>query len=224
MALPICLEAVIRLFFELVRFFLGDVTLIFKSGFFDYLEVGLPVMLSRLWFLAIFVVIMLVFRQDFMRNLVILSIPAVINFFSDAANVLPGGQFIGVPGTILGVFVSATAWAFLVLSNPRIHPLLRLVAVPGMMVLGAINAIQPASFVGDILAFVGFTYMAEIAAFLAFIVIGVIVIISPPFICGSVNKVLVVIEGFRYEGFGGAWSALWSIFIFFRNKAFQINR
>jgi len=221
MTINICLEAFIRLFFELIRFFLGDVSLIFRSGFFAYLEVGLPVMISRLWLIFLFVVIIIVFRTDFIRNLVILSVPAAINSFSDIVNLIPGGQFIGVPGVMLGVFVSAIAWAFLVLSNDKIHPFLRVAAAPIMMALGAINAAQPASIIGDGIAFLGFTYMAEIAAFSMFIILGLIVLVSPTFICSAINKVLMVISSYRYEGVVGAWSTMFSAFLFIKNKALK---
>lgn len=223
MALNICLEAFIRLFFEIIRFLFGDVSLIFRSSFFAYLEVGLPVMISRLWLIFIFVVIILVFRQPFMRNLVILSIPAAMNSFSDFMNILPTGisQIIGIPIAFLGIFVSAIAWGFLVLSNEKIHPLLRISAAPIMMILGAANAAQPVSIVGDAIAFLGFTYMAEIAAFAMFIIMGLIVLASPTFICSAVNKVLMVISGYRYEGVVGAWSTIWSCLIFIPKKVFS---
>lgn len=215
MAINICFEAFIRLFFEFVRFFFGDVTLIFREGFFSYLDVGVPVMVSRLWLIFLFVGITLVFRTDFIRNIVILSIPAFLNLFSDMTSI------IGTPVMILSIFVSAVAWAVLVLSNEKIHPLLRVAAAPVMMVLGGINAVQPFSIAGDVTVFFAFTYMAEIAAFSTFIILGLIILVSPTFICSALNKALVIIESYRYEGIIGAWSTMFSAFLFIKNKALR---
>ncbi len=222
MALNICIEAVIRLFFEIIRVLLGDITLIWRGGYF---ETELPYLVSTLKWVFIFTLLTMLVKNNLFQKLLIVGIPAVVNLFIDALGLIPYvGTSLSVGVGIVGVPISALAWAFILWTDEEVHPLLRVFATPGIMIAAAINAVQPLSIIGDLGYAVAFTYLAEIMAFLGVVFIGAIVGLSvylqSTFICSAINWALSKWETIRYEGWG---AAIFGCLVFIRNKVVNIK-
>lgn len=214
----ICLEALIRLLFEIVRVLFGDVTLIWRGG---YLETEIPALLSTLKWILFFTLIAMVTKNRLLKNLIILGVPAVFSLLIDGLSLIPYiGTFFSISIGIVGVPISALAWAFVLWTDDQVHWLLRLFATPGIMICAAINAVQPISIGGDLGFAVAIAYMPELMAFLAVIFIGVVIILSPTFLCSALNWVLVKWETIRYAG----WKvAILGCLVFIRNKVIKIK-
>lgn len=212
----ICLEALIRLFFEIVRVLFGDVTLIWKGG---YLASELPALLSTLKWIMVFTVIAMLSKNHLIKKLLIVSIPSLVGLLSFIPYV---GNFLAIAAGIATARVVVISWAFVLWSDDRIHPLLRFFATPGVMIAAALNAVFPFSSTFGNLGYAFFAgYLPEVAAFLAIIFTGVAIVVRPTFLCSAVNSVLILWETVRYEGWT---SALFSCFIAVRNKALTIKR
>lgn len=218
MALNVCLEAVIRLFFEIVRVLFGDVTLIWRGGYFD---TELPYLLSTLKWVFVFTLLAMLVKNNLFQKLLIVGIPAVVNLLIDSLGLIPYiGSFFSVGAGIVGVPISALAWAFVLWTDDHVHWLLRIFATPGIMVCAAINAVQPVSFAGDFGFAIAIAYVPEIMAFLGVVVMGILVAISPEWMCSTVNWTLVKWETIRYEGL---WSAVIGCLVVIRNKAVDVK-
>lgn len=222
MALNVCLEAVIRLFFEIIRVLFGDVTLLWRGGYF---ETQLPYLVSTLKWVFIFTLLTMLVKNNLFQKLLVVGIPAVVNLLIDAFGLIPYvGTIISTGIGIVGVPISALAWAFVLWTDEEIHPLLRFFATPGIMIAAAINAVQPLSIIGDLGYAVAFAYIAEIMAFLGVIFSGAIVGLSmylqTTFICSAINWALSKWETIRYEG----WSAaIFGCLVFIRNKVINVK-
>lgn len=214
----ICLEALIRLFFEIVRVLFGDVTLIWQGS---YLESELPALLSTLKWILFFTILAMVVKNKTLRNVIVIGVPAVVNLSIDALGLIPYiGSFFAIGVGIAGVPIAALAWAFVLWVDDKVHPLLKIFATPGVMLCAAVNAVQPASVFGDFGFALALSYAPEIVAFFGIIAIGIIIVISPTWLCSALNKVLIVWEGIRYEGWKAA--VLGSL-VFVKNKAVNIR-
>lgn len=215
MALNICLEALIRLFFEIVRVLFGNITLIWKGG---YLASELPSLLSTLKWVMIFAVVAMVSKNHLIRKLIIVGIPSLIGLLSYIPLI---GNFLAIAAGIAAARVVVVSWVFVLWSDERIHPLLKFFATPGVMICAALNAVFPYTSTFGNLGYAFFMgYLPEIGAFLAIVFMGVSVIASPTSLCSALNWVLIQWEVIRYEG----WTtALLSCFMFIRNKAFKIR-
>ena len=197
----ICIEALIRLFFEIIRVLFGDVTLIGES----YLDTQLPALLSTLKWILLFTILSMLVRNQVLKKILIVGIPAVFGSLIDLLGLIPFvGGFLSVGVGIAGIPIAVLAWCFVLWVDDRVHPLLRVFATPGIMICAAINAVQPVSIAGDLGFALAVGYMPELMAFLSLIVISVIIIISPTFLCSALNKVLILWESIRYEGWKAA--------------------
>ena len=218
MDVNICLESLIRLFFEIVRVLFGDVTLLWRG---DYFESELPALISTLKWVFLFAFIAMFIHNQLMRKLLIVGIPAVFNFLIDSLSAIPFvGTFFSVGVGIVGAPIAALAWSFALWTDDNVHPLLRLFATPGIMVLAAVNAVQPISIVGDLGYAFAFAYFAEILSFLSIVFVGIIILFNPTFLCSVLNGTLVKWETIRYEGWG---AAVFGCLVFIKNKAIKIR-
>jgi len=213
----ICLEALIRLFFEIIRVLFGDVTLI-GAG---YLDSQLPALLSTLKWILFFTILSMVVKNQVLKKLIIIGVPAIFSLLIDLLGLIPYvGTFFSVGVGIAGVPIAALAWAFVLWVDDRVHWLLRVFATPGIMICAAINAVQPVSIAGDFGFALAIAYMPELMAFLGIIFIGVMMILTPTWLCTPLNWVLVKWETIRYEGWG---AAIFGCLLLIRNKAIQIK-
>lgn len=222
MALNVCLEAVIRLFFEIIRVLFGDVTLLWRGGYF---ETQLPYLISTLKWVFVFTLLAMLVKNNLAQKLLIVGIPAAVNLLIDGLGLIPYvGTFLSTGAGIVGVPISALAWAFVLWTSEEVHPLLRVFATPGIMIVAAINAVQPLSIIGDMGYAVAFVYIAEIMAFLGVIFVGAVVGLSvyfeTTFVCSMINWALVKWETIRYEGWG---AAIFSCLVFIRNKVINVK-
>jgi len=218
MAVNICLEALLRLFFEILRVLFGNVTLLWKGGYF---ESELPYLISTCKWIFVFVLIAALVKNHTLRNLLIVGIPATFNLLIDTLNLIPFvGTFFSIGAGIIGVPIAALAWSFALWIDDRVHPLLRIFATPGIMILAAVNAVWPTSIFGDLGYALLSGFLPEISAFIGLIVIGVITILNPTFLCSAINKVLLKWETIRYEGWG---AAIFGCFFLIKNKAIEIR-
>lgn len=210
----ICLEALIRLFFEIVRVLFGDVTLIWQGS---YLDSELPALLSTLKWILFFAILAMVVKNKTLRNVIVIGVPAVVNLSIDALSLIPFvGSFFAFGFGIAGVPIAVLAWAFVLWIDDQVHPLLKIFATPGVMFCAAFNTIHPVSLVGDFGFALALSYAPELVAFFCMIAISIPIVISPAWLCSALNKVLVIWEGIRYEGWK---AALLSSLVFFKNKA-----
>lgn len=214
----ICIEALIRLFFEIMRVLFGDVSLLWRGGYFD---TQIPALISTLKWILFFTILSMIVKNQFLKKVLIIGIPAVFSLLIDGLSVIPYvGTLFSIGVGIAGVPISALAWAFVLWVDDRVHPLLRIFATPGIMICAAINAVQPVSIAGDFGFAVAVAYMPELMAFLSIIFIGVLMIFSPTWLCSSINWVLVKWETIRYEG----WSAaIFGCLMLIRNKVVQVK-
>lgn len=218
MALNICLEALIRLLFEIVRVLFGDVTLIWNGG---YLDSELPALLSTLKWVLFFTVLAMFTKNRLLKNILVIGVPAAFSLLVDGLNLIPYvGTFFAVGAGIAGIPIAALAWAFVLWTDDKVHPLLRIFATPGIMVCAAINAVQPVSFAGDFGFAIAIAYVPEIMAFLGVVVMGILIALSPEWMCSTVNWTLVKWETIRYEGWG---AAIFGCLVFIRNKAVDVK-
>lgn len=218
MALNICLEALIRLLFEITRVLFGDVTLIWRGG---YLDSELPALLSTLKWVLFFTILAMVTKNRLLRNILVVGVPAAFGLLVDFLNFIPYvGTFFAVGAGIAGMPISALAWAFVLWVDEDVHWLLRVFATPGIMICAAINAVWPTSVVGDLGFAVALAYAPEIVAFFGVVAMGIIIAVSPAWLCSILNRVLVLWEAIRYEGL---WSAVIGCLVVIRNKAVELK-
>ncbi len=225
MALNICLEAIIRLFFEVIRVLFGDVTIIFKSsniiaGLVEYLGSQIPALISTLKWIFIFILISMLSKNQLLKKVIILGIPFLVGLLSYIPFI---GNLLAVGAGILTMRIVVISWVFVLWSDDRIHWLLRIFATPGVMIIAALNAVFPYTSVFGNLGYAFLTsYVPEVAAFLFIVVMGLIFIISQSWtgLCEVLNFVLVKWETIRYEGWG---AAIFGCLVFIRNKVVNVK-
>ncbi|MBL7100826.1 MAG: hypothetical protein ISS23_02620 [Nanoarchaeota archaeon] len=214
MDLNVCLEVLIRLFFEIIRVLFGNITLLWKGG---YLESEIPALLSTLKWIFFFTILTVIVKNRVLKNLFIIGVPAAFSFLIDLFGLIPFvGTFFSVGVGIAGIPIAALAWAFVLWTDEKVHPLLRFFATPGIMICAAINAVQPFSIVGDFSFALAIAYVPEIMAFFGIVFVGIVIILSPTFLCSILNSVLVKWADIRYEGL---WSAVIGCLVVIKNKA-----
>jgi len=216
MGVHICIEALIRLFFEIIRVLFGNVTLLWKGGYF---ETELPALLSTAKWVFIFILITMLVKNKFFRNILVIGIPAAINLLIDMLGMIPFiGTFLSIGVGIAGAPIAALGWAFVLWTDQEIHPLMRVAATPGIMILAAINAVQPFSIFGDLGYAVVITKVPIIAGVGGIAFIGIVIAIGIDSLCALLNYTLKKWEAIRYEGFV---SAILSCFILIKNKIYK---
>ncbi len=215
MALNICLEAVIRLLFEISRVLFGDITLLWKGGYF---ATEIPALLSTLKWVFVFALVSMLSKNQLLKKFIILGIPFLVGLLSFIPFI---GGLLAVGAGILTMRIVVMAWVFVLWSDDRVHWLLRIFATPGVVIFAALNAVFPYTSVFGNLGYAFLMgYLPEIAAFLFLVVSGLIIIISPSFLCGTLNSVLKTWEAVRYEGWG---AAIFGCLVFIRNKAVNVK-
>ena len=215
MPLNICLEALIRLFFEVIRVLFGDVTLLWKGGYFD---TQLPALISTLKWVFVFTLVSMLSKNPLWKKIIILAIPFLVGLLSYIPFI---GGILSVGAGILTMRIVVMSWVFVMWSDESIHWLLKIFATPGVVVFAALNAVFPYTSVFGNLGYAFLMgYLPEIAAFLFLVISGLLIIISPSFICNALNSVLQIWESIRYEG----WTtAIFGCLIFIKNKAVNIK-
>jgi len=216
MALPVCLEVVIRLLLALARFLFGDVSLIWKEGVSEYLVVGLPTMFSNAVFFALIIIVGIFFKQAKIRNAILFGLPAVINAAIDFGAPVSGG--LTQAFALFGAFVTAICWAAVALFDEQMNPVMRFAAIPAMVILGFINSLWPISIIGDAIGYLGFTFLAEFMGIIVLVIFGALIIFSPSFVCGTANEYLIFAADWRNQGFWGAITMLFGILFFVPKK------
>ncbi|MBM3199313.1 hypothetical protein FJZ53_00125 [Candidatus Woesearchaeota archaeon] len=219
MALQVCVEALIRLFFEIIRVLFGDITLLWRGGYFD---TQIPYLISTLKWILFFTILAMMVKNAKLRAFLIICVPVAVNLLIDSLGAIPFiGTALSVGVGIAGAPITALAWAFILWVDDRVHWALRIFATPGIMLAGAIVATLPYfSAPIDIGYAAGVAFAPEIMAFLGLAVIGVIIIISPTGMCSALNWSLQKWEAIRYEG----WSAaVFGCLVLIRNKAISIK-
>jgi len=225
MALNVCLEAIIRLFFEIVRVLFGDVTIIFKSGNIitglgAYFYSQTPALLSTLKWVFVFILVSMLSKNELLKKMIILSIPFLVGLLSYIPFI---GKFLAVGAGILTMRIIVISWVFVLWSDERVHWLLRLFATPGVVIIAALNAVFPYTSVFGNLGYAFLiSYVPEVAAFLFLVVIGLIFIFASSWtgLCEVVNFVLIKWETVRYEGWG---AAIFGCLVFIRNKVVNVK-
>ena len=187
MALPICAETGIRLFLEILKFLGFDPTAA------AYIDLG--AMLGAIKWVFLFLIVKVLIKNRLAATAVIASIPMTFNLVGSFLGLIP---FVGWLFTIffglVAAGVSAIAWSIIILTDDRINILLRIIALPGMMILGAVNALLP--FIGiatSIGAAALFAYIPYLMIGISLMLYGLIVYLSPAFLCGAMNNVIALI-------------------------------
>ncbi|MBU4501846.1 MAG: hypothetical protein KKA79_04585 [Nanoarchaeota archaeon] len=218
MPINICIEALLRLFFEIIRVLFGDITLLWRGGYF---ETQLPALISTFKWIFLFAIMTVLVQNRLIRKALIVMIPEFINLMIDLLGIIPFiGPFLSIGAGVIGAPIAALAWAFALWTDEHVHPMLRLFATPGVMILAAVNAIHPFSIFGGAAYVVAFTFAAEIMAFLCIGLIGLIIILSPTFLCNFINGALKTWEEIRYEGWK---AAIFGSFMLVKNKAIYLR-
>ena len=217
MPLNICLEALIRLFFEIVRVLFGDVTLIGNS----YLDSELPHLISTLKWVFFFTLVAMLSKNPWIKKGLIIGIPSIIGLVKIPLSFIPFiGPFLSVGAGLASAPIVVISWLFILWIDDKIHPLLKVFATPGIMICAALNSVFPTSIFGNL----GYVFLMgalpEITAFFGLLVIGFIIILSPTFICSFVNRTLELWAAIRYEGF---WAAIVSCLVIIKNKAIKFR-
>ncbi len=193
----ICLEALIRLFLEVLRSLFGDITLLWKGG---YLSSELPTLISTLKWIFFFTVVAMLTKSRIFRTMIIVGVPSFVNLIIDKLNLIPHiGSIISFIGGIALAPITALAWAYALLIDEEINPFLRIAATPGIMILAAINTIHPLTILGDISFILASGFIPQIIAFTTIGLIGLIIFLSPSFLCIVINKVLKLWSSWRYS-------------------------
>ncbi|MDP2906626.1 MAG: hypothetical protein Q8O03_01685 [Nanoarchaeota archaeon] len=225
MALNICLEAIIRLFFEVIRVLFGDVTIIFKSaniiaGLGEYFYSQTPALVSTLKWIFIFILVSMLSKNELLKKMIILGIPFLVGLLSYIPFI---GGYLAVGAGILTMRIVVISWVFVLWSDERVHPLLRAFATPGVMIIAALNAVFPYTSVFGNLGYAFLTsYAPEVAAFLFVVIMGLLFILTSSWtwLCELVNFVLIKWETIRYEGWA---AAIFGCLVFIRNKVVNVK-
>jgi hypothetical protein len=188
MALPVCAEAGIRLLLETLKFLGLDPSAPFY--------VDLRTMLGAIKWLFIFLIIKVLVKHKLISNSLIVGIPAMLNMVATGIAAIP---FIGIIGSaitwlVVGSISSAItslAFGIILLTDERINLALRLIALPGMMMLGAMSgALIGLGVVGDVFIVIIMSYVPYAVIALSIAISGLIFFLSPGFLCELVNKAL----------------------------------
>ncbi|MEM4245148.1 MAG: hypothetical protein QXR60_03015, partial [Candidatus Nanoarchaeia archaeon] len=195
MALNICVEALIRLLFEIINFVFGDITLIFRGhpeAFWDVLQE----LLKTIVWIFIFFMIKTMIKNRFVARAIIVGVPTLLVFLANAVSGFVA-SLIGTPvlGAIVGFLfssplmiisglLSALAWGFLAISDETVPMYLRFVGLPGMIVLGFVSgAIGPFGFLLSAGVIVGVSMAARIVIPLSTLIVLLVTFWSPTFFC-----------------------------------------
>lgn len=205
MALNICVEALIRLLFEIINYMFGDITLLFRGHPEALWTVVLPELLRTVVWIFIFFLVRYLMKINFLANTVIIGIPVLLQFLS---GILVGIPIIGwlFAGTIYvtAAILSAVAWGFLAITDETVPLYLRFVGLPGMMILGAISGlVGPFGLLMDAGAIVALSTIARIIVPLSTLIVLLLTFWSPTWFCETLNSSLKLLANVRQEGLVG---------------------
>lgn len=213
MALNICIEAMIRLFLEIINFIFGDITLLFRGHPEALWTIVLPEMLKTIAWVFIFYLIKYIARSRIVSYILIIGLPLVLTWIAHAlstfiasliATPLIGavvGFVIASPLLMVSGLLSAVAWGFLAITDDTVPLYLRIVGMPGMMVLGLIaGSIGPFGWLMAAGAVAGLTVAAGVIIPLSTLAVILITWWSPSFFCEKLNSTLKLLENIRQEG------------------------
>lgn len=221
MALNICVEAVIRLFFEIINFVFGDVTLLFRGHPEALWTVVLPETLRTIVWVVVFYLVKHFVRIRIVANAIIITIPLLLQLAAGALAAIPfiGWLFAGAVAVTAGV-IAAIAWGFLTITDETVPAYLRIVGLPGMMVLGFISGIiGPLGIVMGMGAVAGLAFIANIVIPLSTLAVVVLTWWSPTWFCEMLNTSLKVLANIRQEGLvEGIEQSLYAIPFLIKNK------
>ncbi len=202
MALNICVEALIRLIFEIINYVFGDVTLLFRGHPEAFWTVVLPELLRTISWIFIFFLIKYLVKVKLLANLIIIGIPIVLKLIATAFAAIPiiGWLFSGAI-LVTSAILSAIAWGFITITEDEVPFYLRVVGLPGMMVLGAVSgAIGVFGMVIDAGAIVALSTIARWVIPGSTLVVLLLTLWSPTWFCEMLNGSLKIIANVRQEG------------------------
>lgn len=225
MALSICVEALIRLFLEIINFVFGDVTLIFTGhpeAFWDVLQE----LLRTISWVFIFFLVRYLVKVKVLANAIIIGIPMLLTLVATALAAIPiiGWIFSGATLIASGI-LSALAWGFIALTDETVPLYLRFVGLPGMMLLGAIaGVIGPFGFLMSAGAIAALSTIAKIVIPLSTLIVLLLTFWSPTWFCETLNSTLKLMENVRQEGVvGGIRESLLFIPVLIKNRFTKVK-
>jgi hypothetical protein len=201
MALNICVEALLRLFFEIINFVFGDVTLIFR-GQTDAIWNVLQELLKTISWVFIFYLIRYLVKTRVLSYILIIGLPLLLHAI---AGVMAGIPLIGwiFSGTILVTagLLSAIAWGFIAITDETVPVYLRFIGLPGMMLLGfASGLLGPLGWVMAAGAVAALSTAARIVVPLSTLLVLLLTLWSPTWFCETLNTGLKGLANIRQEG------------------------
>jgi hypothetical protein len=202
MALNICVEALIRLLLEIINYVFGDITLLFRGHPEAFWTVVLPELLRTIVWIFIFYIIKYLIKVRFLANIIIIGIPLALTAIAGLFSAIPviGWIFSGAI-LVTSAILSAIAWGFITITEESAPVYLRLIGLPGMMVLGAIaGAIGPFGILIDMGAVVALSTIASWVIPASTLIVLLLTFWSPTWFCETLNTSLKVIANVRQEG------------------------
>lgn len=226
MALNICIEALIRLFLEIINFVFGDITLLFRGHPEALWTVVLPELLKTLVWIGLFYLIRYLVRMRLLANLIIIGIPLLLGWVSGLLAAIPiiGWLFSGAVMATAGI-LSAIAWGFIAITDDTVPLYLRFVGLPGMIVLGFISGVWgPLGILINVGAIIAISTISRIMIPLSTLIVLLLTLWSPTWFCEIMNSSLKVLENVRQEGvIGGISESLIAIPILIKNRLIKIK-
>ncbi len=202
MALNICIEAVIRLFLEIINYIFGDITLLFRGHPEALWTVVLPELLRTIAWVFIFFLVRYLVKIRLVANAIVIGIPVLLKLVATYLITIPIiGWIISPTLYVTAAILSAIAWGFLTLTDETIPFYLRFVGLPGMMILGAISGlIGPFGLLMDVGAIIALSTIPRIIVPLSTLIVILLTWWSPTLFCEMINSGLKLIESVRQEG------------------------
>ncbi len=226
MALSICVEALIRLFFEIINFALGDVTLIFRGHPEAVWDVLQELLRTVVW-IFVFYLIRYLTGTRIVSNAIIISIPLMLQAVGGYLGMIPIlGWILSPTAFIAAGILSAIAWGFLAITDETVPLYLRFVGLPGMIVLGAISGIiGPFGILMAAGAIVALSTIAKIVVPLSTLIVLLLTWWSPTWFCEVLNSGLKILADVRQEGVvEGIKGYIAAIPILVKNRFIKINK
>ncbi len=225
MALSICIEALIRLFFEIINFALGDVTLIFRGHPEAVWDVLQELLKTVIW-VFIFYLIRYLIGTRIVSNAIIISIPVALQAVGGFLGKIPILGWVISPTVFIAAgILSAIAWGFLAITDETVPLYLRFVGLPGMVMLGAISGIiGPFGVLMDAGAIVALATIAKIIVPLSTLIVLLLTWWSPTWFCEILNSGLRTLENIRQEGLVETVKGWWVLVPLVKNRFIKINK
>ncbi len=188
MVLSECAELAVRLFFEMVKLLFAPQALF--SG--DVMAFFSTLLRTAVWFF-LFALVKVTIKNKFLSNMLILVPLGLIKL---AALMLGLGFLSTIIKTLMLVPVaglSAIAWGVIMLLDDDVHFLVKLLALPGVMLFGFLAALMPNSFVADVAFAVSMSAISNLVALVMIIFLLVLVFTPLKFLCSLVSKGMVML-------------------------------